>query len=55
MGIKDAKHVAAINIDPNAPMFERAEWVGVADLAAVISAMVEACEVEESSSPRSVR
>jgi len=44
MGIKDAKHVAAINIDPNAPIFERAQWVGVADLARVIPAMVAACE-----------
>ncbi len=46
MGIKGAKHVAAINIDPNAPMFERAEWVGVADLAGVVSAMISACEAD---------
>lgn len=44
MGIKEAKHVAAINIDPNAPILERAEWVGIADLARVIPAMVDACE-----------
>lgn len=44
MGIKDAKHVAAINIDANAPFFDRAEWVGVADLARLIPAMIAACD-----------
>lgn len=43
MGIKEATHVAAINIDPNSPIFERAEWVGIGDLARVIPAMVDAC------------
>ncbi len=42
MGIKDANHVAAINIDAGAPMCERAEWVGIADLAHVIPVMVDA-------------
>jgi electron transfer flavoprotein alpha subunit len=44
MGIKDAQHVAAINVDANAPFFERAEWVGIADLTRVIPAMVAALE-----------
>jgi electron transfer flavoprotein alpha subunit len=44
MGIKEAKYVAAVNIDPNAPIFERAQWVGIADLARVVPAMVDACE-----------
>lgn len=44
MGIKQARHVAAINIDANAPFFERADWGGVGDLADVIPAMIDALE-----------
>lgn len=39
MGIRDAQHVAAVNLDAGAPMLERAEWSAVADVDRVVPAM----------------
>ena len=39
MGIRDAQHVAAVNLDAGAPMLERAEWTAVADVDQVVPAM----------------
>jgi electron transfer flavoprotein alpha subunit len=40
MGIRDARHVAAVNLDAGAPMLERAEWGAVADVDLVIPALL---------------
>ncbi len=41
VGMMNAKHVLAINTDPEAPMVTRADWAVVADLHAVVPAINE--------------
>ncbi len=41
VGMMNAKHVLAINTDPEAPMVTKADWAVVADLHAVLPAVVE--------------
>lgn len=40
MGIREARHVAAVNLDAGAPMLERAEWRAVADVDLLIPALL---------------
>jgi electron transfer flavoprotein alpha subunit len=42
VGCKSAKHILAINTDPDAPMVTRADWVVLGDVHAVLPPLIEA-------------
>lgn len=49
MGIKGAKHIIAVNMDPRAPIFKHAEMGVHGDLADVVAALLEAAPAPDAS------
>jgi electron transfer flavoprotein alpha subunit len=53
VGCKGAKHVLAINTDPEAPMVTRADWAVIGDLHAILPALVAAVREARAAPPSS--
>ncbi len=49
VGCRSAKHILAINTDPEAPMVTRADWAVVGDVHAVLPALIEAVRAAKAS------
>jgi electron transfer flavoprotein alpha subunit len=47
-GCQSAKHVVAVNTDPDAPIISRADYAVIGDLSAIIPALVEAIQARAS-------